>query len=132
MKHDAHLPQRNAALLDACRRGDTERALRLIAEGADVRATTENNWTPMGYACQTGNEVLVEELLRRGIHPMEESGRWGRPALYRATESGNVALMHKLVLAGADVLYRDCEDDTTLRGSRNPRCFHDYGDGVYR
>lgn len=112
MKHDAPLPQRDAALLDACRRGDTERALQLIAEGADIRATDEEEWTPMGYACLAGNEPIVEELLRRGVHPMEESGRWGRPALYRAAESGNVALMHKLVLAGAVVLYSDCEGDT--------------------
>lgn len=119
MKHDATLPQRDAALLDACRCGDTERALQLIAEGADIRATDEDEWTPMGYACQTGNEAIAEELLRRGVHPREESGRWGRPALYRAAESGNVALMHKLVLAGANVLYRDCEDDTCFSAAIN-------------
>lgn len=119
MNHDANLPQRDAALLDACRRSDTETALRLIAEGADIRAEDEELMTPMGYACQAGNEAIVEELLRRGIHPKEESGRWGRPALYRATESGNVDLMHKLVLAGADVLYRDCEDDTCFSAAIN-------------
>lgn len=114
MKHDANIPQRDAALLDACRRSDTERALRLIAEGADIRAEDEERMTPMGYACRAGNEAIVEELLRRGIEPREYSGRWERPALYRATESGNLSLMKRLLRAGADPWGVDCEDDSML------------------
>lgn len=114
MKHDANQPQRDAALLDACRRSDTETALRLIAEGADIRAEDEELMTPMGYACQAGNEAIVDELLRRGISPNEESGNWWRTAFYRATESGNIALMRKLMLAGADLWALDCEDDSCL------------------
>lgn len=126
MKHDANLPQRDAALLEACRRGDTETALRLIAEGADIRAEDEERMTPMGYACQAGNEAIVEELLRRGVKPREYSGRWERPALYRATESGNLFLMKRLLCAGADPWGLDCEDDSMLSAavrSRKPEVF---------
>lgn len=114
MKHDATLPQRDAALLEACRCSDTETALRLIAEGADIRAEDEECMTPMGYACQAGNEAIVEELLRRGIGPNELSGNWERPALYRATESGNIALMQRLLIAGGDPWGTDCEFDPFL------------------
>lgn len=120
MKHDANLPQRDAALLEACRRGDTERALRLMAEGADIHARDEERMSPMALACRAGAEDIVSELLRRGISPNERADVSLWEVFYYAAESGNVKLMQRPVQAGADPWVSDWEDDTALSAGVDP------------
>ena len=59
------------SLFEAIERDDTEEVKRLIAGGADVNDRDFDDWqcTPLEFACQQGNEQIVEALLDAGAAP---------------------------------------------------------------
>lgn len=82
--------------------GNRRSALKLIAAGADVRATLPDGQTPLHAAAEKGLLDVARELIRRGadVNSTEQSGR---TPLLNALEHGRDDLACLLIESGADV-----------------------------
>jgi uncharacterized protein len=78
----------------------------LAAAGANVRAPTRYNVTPLSLASATGNAAVIERLLKAGADPNGTSEE-GQTALMTASLTGNVAAMKVLLAHGANVHTRE-------------------------
>jgi len=78
----------------------------LAAAGANARAATRYNVTPLSLASATGNAAIVERLLKAGADPNGTSEE-GQTALMTASLTGNVAAMKVLLAHGANVHTRE-------------------------
>ena len=78
----------------------------LAAAGANARAATRYNVTPLSLASASGNAVIIERLLRAGADPNGTSEE-GQTALMTASLTGKVAAMKVLLAHGANVHTRE-------------------------
>lgn len=60
----------------------------LVKKGADVNATTADQWTPLHLAAQNGRDQNVEALLKMGAY-VNATDSIGQTPLYIATRFGN-------------------------------------------
>lgn len=67
-------------LIEAAKEGDTETAVKLLDEGADVHQRDEHGWTPLNWAAGQGHPETVRLLLERGAD-VTETGRDNRTPL---------------------------------------------------
>ena len=74
----------------------------LIAAGANVRAATRYNITPLSLACTNGNAAIIARLLKAGADPNETSEE-GQTALMTASLTGKVDAIKVLLAGGANV-----------------------------
>jgi uncharacterized protein len=78
----------------------------LAAAGANARAATRYNVTPLALAAANGNAAIIERLLKAGADPNGTSEE-GQTALMTASLTGNVAAMKVLLGHGANVHTRE-------------------------
>ena len=85
------------ALLRAVRAGESERAQRLLAQGASPGAiAADGQGTALELACQAGNLPIAEALLKSGAKPADSPH-----ALSLAVERKDASLVQLLLEAGA-------------------------------
>ena len=73
----------------------------LIDRGADVNATTDSTGSPLQFAANRGDTVIVRTLLTRGATVNYQNRTWEAP-LYLATRLGSTAVVRQLLESGAD------------------------------
>lgn len=61
------------ALTTACRGGNSETALYLIEQGANINIKTKDNWSPFLYACAYCSDSLIETFIDKGVDIHERS-----------------------------------------------------------
>ena len=91
---------------------DLEAVDLLLAAGANPKAATRLNATPLFLATQSGTPAMVARLLRAGVDVNAPFLSNGETALMVAARSGNVEIVSRLLEAGASV---DAKE--TLRGT---------------
>jgi len=96
--------------LRAVETGNGERAIKLLAKGADVNARTAVGLTALHVASANGDIGLVGLLLRHGASPNEES--FGGTPLHFAAMNGHRRVVDALLLHGADPFRPDPEGRT--------------------
>jgi ankyrin repeat protein len=87
--------RRETPLHEAVQRGDPEMVTFLIAEGADVNARCDNDFTPLHFA---EDAEIVRILLGNGADPKLRAS--GRTALDEAVRGENVEVIDTLLAAG--------------------------------
>jgi ankyrin len=87
-------------------RDDVALVKKLIAEGADVRATNAYGSTPMSEAAVVGNAEVIRLLLKAKAD-VESRGADGQTALMVVARSSNVEAARVLIKHGADVNARE-------------------------
>ncbi len=92
----------STALHVAAQRDNLEIANLLIAAGANVKAATRYNITPLALACTNGNAAMIESFLKAGADPNSASEH-GQTALMTAALTGKVDAVKVLLRHGAEV-----------------------------
>lgn len=82
--------------------GDQMTAARLLDSGADPNVTASDGMTPLKSVIQQESLDFVDLLLDYDADPSLETGKAAAPLL-AAVELGNIAAVHQLVLAGAQL-----------------------------
>ena len=85
----------------------------LLARGADVKATTAEDWTALHAAADKGHIEVVNLLLTHGADPVAK-GKHGRTALHAAAEKGHIDVAKVLLVSGADMGATDKDGRTPL------------------
>ncbi|MDT5120730.1 MAG: hypothetical protein QOC96_212 [Acidobacteriota bacterium] len=110
----AHLHTRNAALIKAAQEGDLNGIRLLMADGADVNASSNEQWTPFtiaaeGFALETVNTLFGQSAA------LDSSVNQGWTALMIATIAGHLEVVRALVEKGAQVNALNHQGWTALR-----------------
>lgn len=95
--------------------GQTERAKKLIARGAQVNRL---GWTPLHYAASKGQMEMARMLLSKKAM-VNAPAPGGETPLMMAALGGNKDMVDLLVKAGADVTTRDLKDQSAADWARN-------------
>jgi uncharacterized protein len=96
----------STALHAAAHSDNLEIADLLIAAGADVKAATRYNITPLSLACSNGSAAMIGRLLKAGADPNGVSEE-GQTALMTAALTGKVDAVKLLLANGAKVNVRE-------------------------
>src|SRR5712671_2292414 len=96
----------SSALHWAAQRDNAEIVDLLLAAGANPKAATRYNVTPLSLACTNGNNVVIEHLLKAGVDP-NSTAEEGETALMTASLTGKVDAVKVLLDHGADVQAKD-------------------------
>lgn len=100
--NDRETVRGQTALMWAVAERHADVAAVLIAAGADVRARSHGEFTPLLFAARQGDVASARLLLDSGVD-VNEAGGDGSAALLVATESRHPAMVRFLLDAGADV-----------------------------
>jgi uncharacterized protein len=92
----------DSRLIEAVRSDNVKLVDQLIASGADVKAATRYNITPLSLACVNGNATIIEHLLKAGADPNSTSEE-GQTALMTAALTGKPDAVKALLTHGAKV-----------------------------
>ena len=90
----------------AVRAGDAATVVRLLREGADLKAANRYGVTPLSLAAENGDAVIIDALLAAGADARSSISN-GQTMLMMAARSGKVAAVKTLVAHGADVNARE-------------------------
>jgi ankyrin repeat protein len=101
------------SLVDAARKQDSAQALALVAQGADVNATSPDGTTPLMWAAHSGDYALVEALLKAHAK-VDTSNAYGANAMLQAAQFGDVRVIEALLKAGANVESPNPDGETAL------------------
>jgi ankyrin repeat protein len=91
---------KNADLLVACERGDVAKVRTLLKEGVDPNATRTSGASALAYAVAGKHREVVSVLLDAKADPNRASA--GLFPLFLAAENGDVEIVKRLLVAGAD------------------------------
>ena len=95
--------------------GDQEGTARwLIANGADVNATTVDGCTALYVAVCRGHLAIAKTLIAYGAFVNGDQHGMGASCLHAAAYKGNVALMELLLVHGANPSYIRRSGETAL------------------
>ncbi|MCA1594095.1 MAG: ankyrin repeat domain-containing protein [Acidobacteria bacterium] len=101
------------SLLRAAHEGDADAVGALLAEGTDVDARDDQQWTPLMVATVRGHAGVVKSLLGGGADVNARNAKgWG--ALMLAVSLGDAEMLRVLLSGGADSNLRDKEGRTPL------------------
>ena len=100
--NDRETVRGQTALMWAVAEKHAEVAAALIAAGADARARSHGEFTPLLFAARQGDVASARLLLAAGVD-VNEVGGDGSAALLVATESRHPGMVRFLLVAGADV-----------------------------
>ena len=105
--------ERDAALFEAARRGDTAAVRTLLRQGAGVNARNDESFTPLMVAAVAGHADTVRALLaaRADLKATDEKGL---TALHHAAFWGRTRVVEALALARAEVNARTPSGATPL------------------
>lgn len=99
-------PDGTTALHWATYYDDIDLVGRLLAAGADVRATNRYGLTPMSIACQNGSAAIITKFLDAGVDA-NASLPGGETMLMTAARTGKVEAVQVLLARGADLHARE-------------------------
>ncbi len=88
-------------LFAAIQLNDFDAVKRLIANGADVNASSKIGNTPLHWAAKYGHAAIVEYLVSHGAD-VNASNRFGYTPLHWAARSGHAAIIDILERADAN------------------------------
>ena len=88
-------------LADRIQAGDRVVALRMIADGADVKQAQPDGTTPLHWAVYRIDRELVGALLRKGARP-DAVNRYGSSPLAEAVKVADAVVVEMLLEAGAN------------------------------
>ncbi|MEO6080624.1 MAG: ankyrin repeat domain-containing protein [Steroidobacteraceae bacterium] len=100
-------------LLEAARKPDVVTALKLIGNGADVRAKTSDGTTALHWAAHHGELELVRRLLKAGADANARND-YGSSPMQEAAIRGDAAILSALLTAGAKVESANDDGETVL------------------
>mmetsp|Transcript_47039 Transcript_47039/g.150193 ORF Transcript_47039/g.150193 Transcript_47039/m.150193 type:complete len:180 (-) Transcript_47039:85-624(-) len=104
--------------------GDLKRPLVAEEEGSsgsdEETSTAESTDLPLAQAARRGDFAEVDRLLQEGAEVDESDGQ-GQTALFKAVAAGNVPVMARLLLAGADPTARAHSGKTALEVTSDRR-----------
>jgi len=104
----------NEKLIEACSNGNTERAVQLIEEGADVNAKSHDDGETALMASSIGGHIsCIKMLIVRGADVNARNNR-GETALMIASQTGHISCIEMLIASGADVNAKDNDGWTAL------------------
>ena len=95
-------PDGSTPLHWAVYREDAAEVKRLLATGADVKASTHYGVTPMMLAAEAGHTAILQQLLAAGAD-VESLNAEGQTALMSVARTGNVEAAKLLLRRGANV-----------------------------
>ena len=91
----------NEELLVAARKSNVEQVKTLLAKGADIDAKSPYGATPLFFACDRGNDVIVKILLEKGANPNVQDTFYKATPLGWASGKNNPEVIRLLVEHGA-------------------------------
>jgi hypothetical protein len=100
-------------LMEAAKKGDTEKVQALLAQGADVNAKGNDGFTALIMAARYGHTDIVQALLAKGANVNAKHDR-GWTALITAAWEGHTDIVQALLTQGADVNAKDDRSWTAL------------------
>jgi ankyrin repeat protein len=109
----ARLLAADSPLHQAVYRDDLPAVKRLLAQGADARATNHYGVAPISLACRNGNAEMLELLLKAGADPNTTSAG-GETALMTAARTGKVRAVRLLLEHRADVNAKERRGQTAI------------------
>lgn len=95
-------------------RGNIEKVIQLLNDGADVNGRDKSGSTPLTNAVGMNKGAIVESLLNRGADPNLKDGLGDPPLVIAAKTWKNVATIKLLLEKGADPNLAGQLDDTPL------------------
>ena len=106
-------------LIDACDKGDLERAVFWIKSGADVNYCDDLGAYPLFYACQRKHRNVIKYLLENGadINAVNLLGNKNLTALHVACEVEDLESVKLLLDNGADIEAGNILNETPLSTS---------------
>jgi len=110
----AHFHSLDVALIKATQEGDLKRIERLMADGADVNASSNEQWTPFTIAAQGFAVETVNTLFGQSA-ALDSSAGQGWTALMIATIAGHLEVVRALLEKGAQVNALNNQGWTALR-----------------
>ena len=92
------------SLIKSVQGGDLDGVKQALALGADVNAKDlRNNFTPLDYASQNGDEHIVDYLLKHAADINHNANDHQSTALMLAAFEGKLSIVKMLVEHGADL-----------------------------
>ena len=101
------------SLVDAAQQGTTAQALALVAQGAEVNATSPDGTTPLMWAAHRGDYAQDAALLKAHAK-VDVSNLYGANAMLQAAQFGDVRIIEALLKAGANVESPNPDGETAL------------------
>src|SRR5438552_11151306 len=92
----------SSSLADVIQSGNRAAALDMIAKGADVNAAESDGTTALHWAVHRDDVDLVDRLIRAGAK-VNRTNDYGASPMSEAATVGNLAVLQKLLDAGASV-----------------------------
>jgi len=102
-------------IFSAVEDGNISKLQSLISAGADVKARTKWDETPLHIAADRGNVEIAKVLLEHGADINVRNNKRGDTPLHRAVAKGNVEMVKFLLKQGADVHARNRYDDPPIQ-----------------
>lgn len=90
----------------------------LVKQGADINATDKDGNTPIFYACDHKNLVLLESLFKHNCHK-DIQNKDGQTPLIKLVKSRSLQFVEKMVESGANVNYLDSKKRNALHWAVN-------------
>ena len=103
----------NERLMASLMAGAQDEALQWLASGANPNARNRFGDTALIWATNTGNEVLLKDLIQRGADP-NLKGSFDKTALHWSAKKVNPELVRILLKAGAEADCLDRNGETPL------------------
>lgn len=92
-------------LLLAAMKGDREKVVSLLDDGADINSRDQSGWTPLLWAISRGQTDIVKLLLEKDADVNARAAR-GWTALMEAANRGHLGTVKLLLDKGADASLR--------------------------